>query len=180
MPETAQSTPVVYSAVAAANWFIAKNRDDPSDLTHLKLQKLLYFAQGWHLAFSGFPLFEDPIEAWRHGPVIRSIYNALCGKGKYNEITEPIKGLVITDGVCTWGIPMIQSTDAVGFMESFWKVYAKNSPWSLVAASHKKGGPWDQIKSSVGNDILNDNQIIPVEIIKSYFTAWLQNADQNS
>ncbi|MDR1034998.1 MAG: DUF4065 domain-containing protein [Deltaproteobacteria bacterium] len=30
----------------------------------------MYFAQGRRFAYSGFPLFNDPIEAWRYGPVI--------------------------------------------------------------------------------------------------------------
>lgn len=43
-------------------------------LTNLKLQKLLYYAQVWHLAVYKKPLFNDKIEAWAFGPVIRDIY----------------------------------------------------------------------------------------------------------
>ena len=42
--------------------------------TTMKLQKLLYYCQGWHLAWEGVPLFEEPIEAWANGPVVPSIY----------------------------------------------------------------------------------------------------------
>lgn len=42
--------------------------------TTMKLQKLLYYCQGWHLAWDGVPLFKDRIEAWANGPVVRSIY----------------------------------------------------------------------------------------------------------
>jgi hypothetical protein len=59
---------------------------------------------------------------------IRSIYNALCRKGKYDEIIDPIKGPVITDGGCIWGLPAIQSADIADFMDSFWEVYAKTGP----------------------------------------------------
>jgi uncharacterized phage-associated protein len=41
------------------------------DLTHLKLQKLVYYAQGFHLGLFDKPLFEEPIEAWAHGPVVQ-------------------------------------------------------------------------------------------------------------
>jgi uncharacterized phage-associated protein len=101
MTELCKTEPVINSAIAVANWLIPKNSEEPSDLTHLKLQKLLYFAQGFRLAYDGIPLFYDPIEAWPTGTVIRSIYNALCGKGKYNEISKPIKGIVIKDSVCS-------------------------------------------------------------------------------
>ena len=40
----------------------------------VQLQKLVYYAQAWSLAWDGTPLFHDRIEAWRHGPVVRSLY----------------------------------------------------------------------------------------------------------
>ena len=42
--------------------------------TTMKLQKLLYYCQGWHLAWDGVPLFEEQIEAWANGPVVRDVY----------------------------------------------------------------------------------------------------------
>jgi len=51
-----------------ARWFLSRNRlrslSGESDfISNLKLQKLLYYAQGIHLALYGKPLFNDPIEA---------------------------------------------------------------------------------------------------------------------
>jgi uncharacterized phage-associated protein len=43
-------------------------------LSNLKLQKLVYYAQGCHLALFGKPLIEEPIEAWEHGPVVPALY----------------------------------------------------------------------------------------------------------
>ncbi|WP_018682443.1 Panacea domain-containing protein [Actinokineospora enzanensis] len=40
----------------------------------MKLQKLLYYVQGWHLGRFGEPLFPDRIEAWRAGPVVPEVY----------------------------------------------------------------------------------------------------------
>jgi uncharacterized phage-associated protein len=37
---------IINSAAAVVNWFIERNETDNVDLTHLKIQKLLYFAQG--------------------------------------------------------------------------------------------------------------------------------------
>ena len=44
------------------------------DLTPMKLQKLLYYCQGYSLALTGKPIFAEPIEAWEHGPVVDSVY----------------------------------------------------------------------------------------------------------
>lgn len=46
----------------------------PGGVTPLALQKLLYYAQGWHLAARDEPLFDEALEAWRLGPVVPKIY----------------------------------------------------------------------------------------------------------
>lgn len=51
-------------------------------MTHLRLQKLLYYVQGWALAIRGEPAFGDRIEAWEHGPVVPSVYQRLKDLGK--------------------------------------------------------------------------------------------------
>ncbi len=57
-----------------ANYFlILVDRDAGDLLTQLKLQKLLYLAQGISLAIYDKPLFNEEIEAWEHGPVVREL-----------------------------------------------------------------------------------------------------------
>ncbi|MDD6055194.1 MAG: DUF4065 domain-containing protein [Helicobacteraceae bacterium] len=46
-------------------------------VTHLKMQKLLYYAQGLSLVYNTKPLFKEKIEAWEHGPVVREVYEKL-------------------------------------------------------------------------------------------------------
>lgn len=43
-------------------------------MTAMKLQKLTYYSQAWHLVWDEAPLFTDRIEAWANGPVVRSLY----------------------------------------------------------------------------------------------------------
>lgn len=77
----------MFSPQAVANYLLDKARDDGELLTHMKLQKLVYIAHGWHLAVTGKPLLSDPVEAWQFGPVIRSLYHDLKHFGH-----EPISG----------------------------------------------------------------------------------------
>lgn len=58
-----------YEAIEIAKWFINEVHPEP-----LKLQKLLYLAQGYSYAFYDEPLFNDDMEAWVHGPVVPSVY----------------------------------------------------------------------------------------------------------
>lgn len=59
-----------------ADWFLTSiDREAGDALTPLKLQKLVYYAQAWSLALRNKALFRDEIEAWTHGPVVRSLWN---------------------------------------------------------------------------------------------------------
>ncbi len=59
-----------------AKYFLAQIDEDAGDLiSNLKLQKLVYYAQGFHLALYDRPLFPEPIEAWTNGPVIPDLYH---------------------------------------------------------------------------------------------------------
>lgn len=49
-------------------------------LSHLKLQKLLFYCQAYHLASFKTELFEEDFEAWVHGPVCRNVYDIIKGK----------------------------------------------------------------------------------------------------
>jgi uncharacterized phage-associated protein len=64
-------------AIDVANFLLFLKEHDPRglEISNLKLQKLLYYCQGYHLAITEKPLFEEPIEAWRYGPVVREIYH---------------------------------------------------------------------------------------------------------
>lgn len=59
-----------YSSLEIAKWFINEIHPEP-----LKLQKLLYLAQGYSYAFYDRPLFDEEMEAWVHGPVVPSVYH---------------------------------------------------------------------------------------------------------
>jgi len=49
-------------------------------MSHLKLQKLLFYCDAYHLAYFDKQLISDKFEAWVHGPVSRKIYRSLSGK----------------------------------------------------------------------------------------------------
>lgn len=45
-------------------------------MSAMKLEKLAYYAQAWHLVRHGESLFADRIEAWREGPVVPALYES--------------------------------------------------------------------------------------------------------
>ena len=65
------------SAQDVAKYFLTLVCEDEGDLmTNLKLQKLLYYAQGFSMALLGSPLFPEKIEAWTYGPAVPDVYDA--------------------------------------------------------------------------------------------------------
>ena len=71
-----------FRASDVAKWFInSTDRESGDDITHLKLQKLLYYAQGWSLAHFACPLFDEDLQAWAHGPVAVSVWDQFKAYG---------------------------------------------------------------------------------------------------
>lgn len=65
-----------YSAIAIANAFIEQaNNGKTNNLTPMKLQKLMFFAQSWYLKSNNSPLFDGYFERWQYGPVLPEIYH---------------------------------------------------------------------------------------------------------
>ena len=84
-----------------ADWFLSKQ-----GMEHKKLQKLCYYAQAWHYALQGEPLFAETIEAWVHGPVIPVLYQKYKNYGwqkisqvKFDETKLPDSVLEVLNAV---------------------------------------------------------------------------------
>lgn len=64
------------NSIDVANGFINLTEPEKGDLiSNLKVQKLLYYAQGFHLAMYNKPFFEEEIHAWLYGPVVPETYH---------------------------------------------------------------------------------------------------------
>ena len=61
-------------ATATAADVASAVRHRVGDIDTRRLLKLVYYCQAWHLAWYGVPLFDDELEAWQQGPVVRSVW----------------------------------------------------------------------------------------------------------
>jgi uncharacterized phage-associated protein len=102
-----------------AEYFLSLTEPDAGDyMSNLKLQKLLYYAQGFHLAVFGQPFFEEPILSWHQGPVVEKIYH------KYEH----------KDGVLAMPehLHMEQLHDIqIGLLNNVYTSFAQFSAWKL-------------------------------------------------
>lgn len=113
-----------------ARYFLAKSDPEIGELiSHLKLQKLCYYAQGFHLALYGDPLFAESIEAWTHGPVVPAVWR------EYKDYRgEPIPAPADFD-------PSIYSDDEKELLDEVYSVYGQYSAWKLRNMTHEEA-PW--------------------------------------
>lgn len=139
-----------YNALQIAKWFIKRGMADDKAgfgelVSNLKLQKLLYYAQGCSLALNDKPLFDDKLYAWDHGPVVPSVYH------KYKDY-----------GSC--GIEFEEDCDkldgeTVNLLEQVYNVFGQYSAWKLREMTHSET-PWKKTEQSA---------VIPTDLIKDYF-----------
>jgi len=106
-------------------WLSAHERpEDPDYLTPLKLQKLMYFVQGWSLAESGRPMFAEPIEAWKHGPVVPEVFKTYRAREKLAIVPDPSAP------------PPDLSPEHRAVIRGVWDVYKRFSAFALSDMTH--------------------------------------------
>lgn len=173
------------SAAAVANEFLKLQSEDPHSpgLDHMKLQKLVYYAHAWHLAIKGSPLFDDDIEAWPWGPVVRNLYiefkdfksKPISGRRAQilvkDEDSDPSDWRVIT--------PYPTSSDEKEFIRNVWESHKSFSGVQLSNATHANGEPW-AIVNKFKNGDLSDKPKIENDLIESVFRSKLKLHESNS
>ena len=100
-------------AIDVAKYILCIANTNGDLITNLKLQKLLYYAQAWYMVnFDGKKLFDDDIEAWQFGPVIKSIYNLFKDFGR--------KPIILSDAECSdYDLTETQKSYLAEFCETF-------------------------------------------------------------
>jgi uncharacterized phage-associated protein len=138
----------------AAEYFLGVSEPEYGDIvSNLKLQKLVYYAQGFHLAIYDKPLFDEPIVKWEHGPVVESLYHEYK---KYSSNAIPVPKAVDTS---------IFSDEQKELLNEVFEVYGQFSAWKLRCMTHEEP-PWKQAPT---------NGIIDLELMKEYFKTQLAN-----
>ncbi|WP_430681816.1 Panacea domain-containing protein [Mesorhizobium australafricanum] len=141
-------------------------------ITHLSLQKLLYFSHGRYLISNRIPLIKEHFEAWQYGPVLPSVYRALKHTGS-SELTERIDTRDILSGVRTI-MPSINNSEADDVLVAILLSYGRKSTRFLVQLSHAAGAPWkitvDKSRTNGSLGLKISNQII-VEAFKYHKIA---------
>ncbi|KPH09110.1 DUF4065 domain-containing protein [Rhizobium acidisoli] len=159
-----------YSAKAIANAILNKAGEDGQKITHLKLQKLLYYVCGYYVAATGKPLIDHTFEAWEYGPVVPEIYQEFKAYGG-----QPITSLAteVDWEQGTWTpVPMPTEDRALNKVLDFvMKNYGKYTGAQLSDMTHRDGSPWDVTrKENPGMRGVD----IPLDLIKNHFAPMIR------
>lgn len=148
--------------LSIANTFIDKYGRE-NGIQHMKLQKLVYFAHGWWLAYNDEPFLTERPQVWRYGPVFKSLYSSLAQFGK-TPIKEPQKSTPFSPAMT------VTDPNLLELIEFIWDKYSPYSAIKLSDMTHEKGTPW-RIIAEEKEFSVPENFEIPDELIKKYFKS---------
>lgn len=163
----------MYNPKSIANFFIEMARSRGAAIDPMKLQKLVYYANGWYAGYTGTALLNEPIEAWPYGPVIPSLYHEFKQYGR-----NPIGGLATEFDGGTFDfvvVPPPQDESLRSFLTSIWNSYSGYSGVTLSEMTHAPGGPWDITMQKASGMRGVD---IPQELILDHFRSAVRNANR--
>ncbi|HEX4008059.1 MAG TPA: type II toxin-antitoxin system antitoxin SocA domain-containing protein [Acidobacteriaceae bacterium] len=168
---------MTFKAAAVANEFLRLSTGEGKEMTPLKLQKLVYFAHGWYLALTGSALISEPVQAWRYGPVISSLYREFRDYGN-EPIVTPAAAFQMRKGKASFIVERLDNSGADeqeiekarAVIGRVWQQYGGYSAARLSNATHAPGSPWAQVYEEG-----RKNVTIPDDKIRTYFQS-LANA----
>jgi len=156
------------NTLRSTNYIIKSlNKKRVTDLTNLKLQKLLYCAYGVHLSLFNERLFNDEIQAWKLGPVVPVIYQEFKDCGKKAIGPNSLAGLLRDDFSGEIDFPEFDEIIEINKTKGLFiacHLYGDKTAWELVEMLHAKGGGWQK-----NYDIKSLGVAIPDEDIRQEF-----------
>jgi len=122
------------NALDVADYIVEKTRNTKFPVTHMKLQKMLYFAWIEYYKRFGKELFADEFYAWKYGPVVSDVYSKYCifGARKISFVRGRDER-------------MLPSKEVAGFLDDYIESCQNVSAGDLVLKSHRPKGAWQSV-----------------------------------
>lgn len=124
-------------------------------ISTMKLQKLVYYCQAWSLVWDEKPMFQEKIEAWSNGPVVRELFNQY-------------KGLFVVDNIPI-GNPDRLERNSKETVDSIIEFYGKYTAQQLVEMSHSEK-PWKDARIGL-NETERGSIEISKESMQEYYSS---------
>jgi uncharacterized phage-associated protein len=122
-------------------------------MSAMKLQKLVYYAQAWHIVWEDKTLFDDPIEAWANGPVVPRLFKIHQGQFRIASIPG--------------GDPARLTPSEKESIDAVLAFYGEKSPQWLSDLTHMEA-PWRSARMGVPDGDLCSAVITPAALTEYY------------
>ena len=130
-------------------------------MTTMKLQKLVYYSQAWSLVWDEKPLFEEDIEAWANGPVVRDLFD--YHRGMYEISSMPL------------GNQRLLNQEQQDTVDAVLKYYGHRSAQWLIELTHIED-PWVQARKGLPT-LERGNRVISLDVMADYYSSLLIEDD---
>lgn len=153
----------MHSSLTVAQYLLdrAAVGEPERSLTPMQVIKLVYLCHGWMLGLHGRRLINEDVEAWRYGPVIRELYDAVK-----RFRSEPVVG-PIADAQAVAKF----DADEKSVMDQVFDIYGQYNGIQLSKLTHAKGTPWSEIRRTSDK---SGWEVIPNAMIEEHFRELAQ------
>jgi len=128
--------------------------------TNMKLQKLLYYAQGYNLGYFGSKMFDGEFQAWVNGPVVPSVYQQFKYYGTSVIAKSEIRGFANKE----------LTNSRIMIIAAVAREYGRISPYNLSEMTHADGTAWKKTRRMYNlADSEPSQHVIPVRFIQEEF-----------
>ncbi|MCO0832677.1 DUF4065 domain-containing protein [Fructobacillus sp. W13] len=167
-----------WKALQVVDWMRGYNfgemKDNPAveELTQLKAMKLLYYAQGVALAVFDQPIIQEPIVAYRLGPVVEEVHRKYNHRRAIVNITMP-DGFVVNEenGIDPDAYEnfseISEDRESNAVLSRVMEVFGDESAIELMERTHEER-PWKETKQ---------NEEINLDLIKAFFLDEIVKVD---
>lgn len=155
------------TAAIVADYLLLKAQESGKSLTNKKLQKLLYYTQAWSVTLKNEPMFSDAIEAWIHGPAIRSVYSDYKEFG-FSPIVKKLNKNKILAAI----------GPRAAFIDLVWNVYAKRDSAYLEQLTHSED-PWMHAREGLETNEGSSREIT-LDSMKVFYSQKLDKIKKSS
>lgn len=136
-------------------------------VSHLKLQKLLYYLDAWHLVYFEVPLINDDFEAWVHGPVVRRVWDYYRDESVLHDDIrpEPLR----------FDIREFLNDEQLELIDDVLAEYGKRTAYYLECLTHDER-PWRMARSgyAAGDRC---NEIIAKSVMKDFYSSMVYDKE---
>ena len=135
-------------------------------MTTMKLQKLVYYCQAWHVTWTGEGLFTESTRAWANGPVVRELFN--LHRGRYAVCADELTG----------GDAAALTVDQRAVVDSVLATYGSMTGSQLSVLTHAEN-PWQTARGKSTNGSSSD-VVITLDSMQKFYAGLSRHGGVSS